>query len=66
LWGNGLLFATALVPLVALVGSVPASAEARLAFLATVLLLFSPLVLELVMFAALDLWRMRETPPSKA
>jgi hypothetical protein len=60
---EGLFLVLALTPLVLMVFRVPTSPEARLAFLATVLLLLAPLAAELFALAVLLRWWMREFPP---
>ena len=62
LWINGVFLLLALTPLVLMVGTIQTSPEARLALLAAVLMLPAPLVAELLAFAAICLWRMREPP----
>ena len=66
LWVNALFFVVAFTPLVMMVCTIQTSPEARLALLATVLLLSAPLVAELLAFAALCRWRMRQPPKPTA
>ena len=60
LWINGVFLLLALTPLVLMVATIQTSPEARLALLAAVLMLPAPLVAELLAFAAICRWRMRE------
>jgi len=66
LWVDGIFLVLTLAPLVLMVCRVQVSPEARLAFLATFLLLLAPLAAELLALAAIFRWWMREPPKPTA